>query len=188
MPATSTSYAESPEALVVGLARTGDEKAFAELVQRRQAWIRNLMRRCCGDADLADDLAQQVFLQAWRDIRHLRQPRSFGAWLKRLAINVWRQHARKFDPLEDAQPNRDDHSSHRESTALSMDLDRALATLSSSVRLCVVLAYHEGMTHEEIAALTELPLGTVKSHIRRGSQRLSELLSAYQESTTGDSS
>lgn len=187
MPAISTSFAQSPEALVVGLARTGDQKAFAELVQRRQAWIRNLMRRFCGDAELADDLAQQVFLQAWRDIRHLRQPRSFGAWLRRLAINVWRQHARRADALEDAGEHRDDDLTHRDSAALSMDLDRALGALPRALRLCVVLAYHEGMTHEEIAALTEIPLGTVKSNIRRGSQRLAELLSVYQGTTTGDS-
>ena len=103
MPRTQGSFANSPEALVVGLARTGDRDAFAELVQRRQSWIRNLMRRCCGDASLADDLAQQAFLQAWRKIRHLQQPGSFGVWLKRLAINVWLQHLRKNDALQDAQ-------------------------------------------------------------------------------------
>lgn len=61
----------------MGLARTGDREAFGELVRRRQSWIRNLMRRLCHDAALADDLAQQVFLQAWKDIRKLRQPAKF---------------------------------------------------------------------------------------------------------------
>ena len=76
MPPTKTDdsraeYAQAPESLVVGLARTGDRDAFAELVRRRQAWIRNLMRRLSGDAALADDLAQQTFLQAWRGIAGL---------------------------------------------------------------------------------------------------------------------
>ena len=59
----------------------------------------------------------------------------------------------------------------------------ALATLAHDARLCVVLAYHEGMTHDEIAELTDIPVGTVKSHIRRGSQRLREHLAAYAGKT-----
>ena len=56
-------YPECPETMIVGLARSGDRRAFEELVRRRQSSIRNLMRRCCRDVTLADDLAQQVFLQ-----------------------------------------------------------------------------------------------------------------------------
>ena len=61
-----------------------------------------------------------------------------------------------------------------------LDLDRALARLASDERLCVVLAYSEGMSHSEISAATGLPLGTVKSHIKRGSERLRTLLDAYE--------
>ena len=60
-----------------------------------------------------------------------------------------------------------------------MDLDRALATLADDVRLCVVLAYHERMTRTEIAEFTGIPLGTVKSHVRRGTQKLQQELAAY---------
>lgn len=172
-------YDASPEALVVGLARTGDRAAFAELVQRRQSWARNLMRRCCGDANLADDLAQQIFLQAWRDIGRLKEPKLFGAWLKKLAINIWLKHQRKNDPLKFADAQDGTETRARDTPEVAMDLDRALATLSHAVRLCVVLSYHEGMSHGAIAALTDIPLGTVKSHIRRGTQQLKALLSAY---------
>ena len=71
---------------------------------------------------------------------------------------------------------------------MTMDLDRALATLSKPERLCVVLSYREGMTHAEIAEATDLPLGTVKSHVRRGTQRLQQLLSAYRETTQAEES
>ncbi len=172
-------YAESPEALVAALARTGDRTAFAALVKKRQTWIRDLMRRCCGDPVLADDLAQQTFLQAWRDIARLREPDKFGAWLKRIAINVWRQHARRNDPLFES----DELVAQTGSEArpgLARDLDHALQSLSGVVRLCIVLSYHEGMTHAEVAALTGLPLGTVKSHIKRGSDQLKMLLAAYE--------
>jgi RNA polymerase sigma-70 factor (ECF subfamily) len=180
-------YSGSAEALLVGLARKGDRGAFEELLRRRQAWIRNLMLRCCNNPALADDLAQQTFLQAWRTIHQLRHSGRFAAWLKRLAINTWLQQARKNDPLEHA----DDvelQGGGGDSASIAMDLDRALATLKHKVRLCIVLSYHEGMTHDEIAEFTGLSLGTVKSHIRRGAQRLQSVLAAYQDLPTEEKS
>ncbi len=179
MPQTHAQYGTSPEAVIAALARDGDRDAFAELVRRRQSWIRNLMRRLCGDAHLADDLAQQVFLQAWRNIGQLRQPGRFGAWLKRLAVTVWLQHVRRHDALVQAAEIDETAMAPPAAPGLAMDLDRALATLPEAVRLCIALSYHEGMTQDEIADLVGLPLGTVKSHIRRGAERLRQLLSAY---------
>ena len=187
MPTAQDALSKSPEALVVGLARAGDEDAFAELVKRRQSWVRTLMRHCCGDITLADDLAQQAFLQAWRDIGKLRQHKSFGPWLRRLAINVWRQHLRTSDALRDPDEHDDSQEGVQHNVGMAMDLNRALAKLSETVRLCVVLSYHEGMSHGEIASFTELPVGTVKSHIRRGSERLQQFLSAYEETQPGES-
>lgn len=137
------------------------------------------MRRCCGDFSLADDLAQQVFLQAWKNIPRLQRTSRFRAWLKRVAINVWLQHLRKHDPLKNADECDDALPAQRCDASVAIDLDRALATLSDNVRLCVVLSYHEGMTHGEIAELTRLALGTVKSHVRRGTQRLQQHLADY---------
>lgn len=168
---------------MVSLARQGDRDAFAELVRRRQSWIRNLMQRFCNDASLADDLAQQTFLKMWLSIRTLKQPAAFGGWLKRLAINIWLQHLRKNDALHDSDELADSDRAQHDSNSEGMDLDKALAILSTPVRLCIVLSYHEGMSHGEISELTELPLGTVKSHIKRGTQKLQELLSAYQETS-----
>lgn len=182
MSPSAGSFSNSPEALVVGLARTGDRSAFAELVRRRQSWVRKLMRRFSGDATLADDLAQQVFLQAWRDIARIREPKRFGAWLKRLTLNIWLKHQRVKDPLRGADEDSQSDLVSRDSPDISMDLERALATLSNAARLCVVLSYHEGMSHGEIAELVELPLGTVKSHIRRATGQLREMLSAYSSS------
>ncbi|MDH3642506.1 MAG: RNA polymerase subunit sigma-70, partial [Gammaproteobacteria bacterium] len=90
-------YPDCPEAMMVGFARNGDRKAFEELVRRRQSSVRNLMRRCCRDTTLADDLAQQVFLQVWLKIHTLKQVNAFGGWLKRVAISVWLRHQRRND-------------------------------------------------------------------------------------------
>ncbi len=168
---------------MVRLARNGDRQAFSELVSRRQAWIRNLMRRNCGNVALADDLSQQVFLQAWRTLPQLRDPARFGPWLKRLAVNVWLQQRRRNDPVGEAGEIHDETVATVDTARIAMDLDAALATLADDARLCVVLAYHEGMTHDEIAALTDMPVGTVKSHIRRGTLRLREQLAAYAGAT-----
>jgi RNA polymerase sigma-70 factor (ECF subfamily) len=176
-------YSRSPESIVVRLARNGDRQAFSELVSRRQAWIRNLMRRSCGSVTLADDLSQQVFLRAWRALPQLQDPARFAPWLKRLTINVWLQHARRNDPVRDADELRDETARTDDDARIAMDLDAALAMLAHDARLCIVLAYHEGMTHDEIASLTDIPLGTVKSHIRRGTLRLREQLAAYTGET-----
>jgi RNA polymerase sigma-70 factor (ECF subfamily) len=180
---TQDDYSRSPESIVVRLARNGDRQAYSELVVRRQAWIRNLMRRSSGNVALADDLSQQVFLQAWKALPQLQDPARFGPWLKRLAINVWLQHARRNDPVGEAGELRNEAAGSDDAARIAMDLDTALATLAYDARLCIVLAYHEGMTHDEIAALTEIPVGTVKSHVRRGTLRLREQLAAY----TGES-
>jgi RNA polymerase sigma-70 factor (ECF subfamily) len=188
VPKAHDYYPECPEAFMVSLARAGDRSAFAELVRRRQSSIRNLMRRFCSDATLADDLAQQVFLKVWLSIRTLKQPAAFGAWLKRLAINVWLQYLRKNDALRNADELDEFDHAENDTSGVGLDLDGALATLPAPVRLCVVLSYQDGMSHPEIAELTELPLGTVKSHIRRGTQRLQQLLSAYMDQPDAEKS
>jgi RNA polymerase sigma-70 factor (ECF subfamily) len=182
MPVSPGHYAEGPEALVVSLAARGDKDAFAELVRRRHSWVRSLMRRCCGDVTLADDLSQQVFMQAWRKIRQVKDVNRFAGWLKRLAINEWLQHVRKNDVLKGADDDKRLPKARPATTSLAMDLDGAMATLPGDVSLCITLAYHERMTHAEITGLTGIPSGTVKSHIRRGSKRLKKILSAYNES------
>ncbi len=187
MSAQDKLLGKSPEALLVGLAKKGDRNAFAELLWRRQAWVRTLMLRCCGNPALADDLAQQAFMQAWRMVPQLRQVSRFGPWLKRLAINEWLQHVRKRDPLANANDVVVE-SATTESASIAMDLDAALATLKDHGRLCIVLSYHEGMTHDEIADFTGIALGTVKSHIRRGTQQLREQLAAYRNRSNEENS
>ena len=174
-------YPDCPETFVVTMARTGDRSAFEDLVRRRQSSIRGLMKRCCGDNTLADDLAQQVFLRMWLKIRMLRKPEAFPAWLKRLAISIWLQYLRKHDALRNADELSDTDTQETETKSVGMDLDQALATLSNPVRLCIVLSYQEGMSHTEIAELMGMPLGTVKSHINRGAQKLQKALSAYKD-------
>lgn len=170
------------EALVVGLAIAGDDAAYGELVRRRQAQIRNLLRRLCRNPALADDMAQQSFLQAWRRIRTLQAPGAFGGWLRKIAVTTWLQHLRS-NTVDDSPEATRDEPAHEPTVAERLDLDRALAQLTPDVRLCIVLAHGERMSHREIAEVTDLPLGTVKSHITRGAARLRDLLRVYEATT-----
>lgn len=180
MSPTRLYYPDCPEALIVNLARGGDRAAFEELVRRRQSGVRNFMRRMCNDSPLADDLAQQVFLQVWLNIAKLKAATAFNAWLKKLALSIWLQHIRKKDVLKSSTEIEESERPLPMHTDVAMDLDAALATLSPDVRLCVVLSYHQGMSHQEIHEATEMPLGTIKSHIRRGSDSLRKSLSGYK--------
>lgn len=178
----SLALGQVAEATVVALAMSGDAAAFSELVRRRQSALRNLLRRLSRDPALADDLAQQAFVKAWRSLPKLRSVAAFGAWLRRLAVNTWLEHVRAAHvlPMAMAAEELAGVPGRAPATDEQLDLDRALAQLPPDERLCIVLAYSEGMSHGEISALTALPLGTVKSHIRRGGERLRALLDAYE--------
>jgi RNA polymerase sigma-70 factor (ECF subfamily) len=166
--------------MLVVLAQSGDDSAFGELVRRRAGFMRQLLRHLCRDPSVADDISQQVFIQAWRSLPQLRSAEAFPGWLRRLAVNSWLQHLRRRGgnllplaaiPEEQATP-----------TMLpeQLDLDSALARLAPEVRLCVVLSYHEGLSHGEISRLVSMPLGTVKSHVARGAAQLRQYLKEYR--------
>ena len=171
--------AAAADPLVIALACAGDDGAFAEIVRRRQGRVRKFMYHLCRENSLGDDLAQQVFLTAWRSLRQLRSTEAFDAWLKRIMINTWIGELRRRKLKYAREPAPGDFGSSEDGTAERLDLDAALATLPDEMRLCVVLAYNDGMSHSEIADTTGLPLGTVKSNVSRGAARLREKLSGY---------
>ncbi len=172
---------KAADILVIALACAGDDSAFAEVMRRRQARVRKFMYHLCRQTALGDDLAQQVFLTAWRSLRRLRSAAAFDGWLKRIMVNIWLQEVRRGKVTTISDVELADLAVHHDSTTARVDLDAALSTLPLDMRLCVVLAYNEGLSHPEIAALTSLPLGTVKSHIARGAARLRETLADYGE-------
>lgn len=172
------------ERRTVLLAISGDEAAFAALVRAHQAYVGGLLRRASGNVALAEDLTQATFLRAWRQLRTLKNPDAFRGWLRRIALNllvdaVRRGAAPRAGPEHgiDGTPQ----PSPEAAIARAMDLDAALARLAPAQRACIVLAYGEGMSHSEIAATLDLPLGTVKSHIGRGVSTLRACLIDWSE-------
>lgn len=165
------------EAGLIALARRGDDSAFDELVRRRQTWLRGLLRRWSGDAQLADDLAQEAFVRAWKNLRRLESPAAFGGWLRQIALNVWLDCARRRNvPMAALEDGDMAGEPVVLDVAAAIDLERALAALRPPERVCIVLAIAEGMSHAEVARATGIPLGTVKSHIARGTAKLRTVL------------
>lgn len=168
-------------ALLVALAKLGSKTAFSELVKRHQSPARILLRRLSGDARLAEDLSQQVFLSAWVGMANLCSVDAFPAWLRKLAVNIWLKHYRKKNPVKNAEDIDEILlAAPKISIGAGIDIDNTLALLSGEERMCILLCYHEGM----IAELTGLPPGTVKSHIVRGNKKLRKFLSAYNGMTS----
>lgn len=172
---------------------TEDRHAFAELVRRHQSSVRACLRKLtAGNYALADDLAQETFILAWRNLASFRQEARFSTWLYRIATNCWLAHNRKrreellgdrVDALaedDDTMPHIDAmQSDHARGTTLKVDLERAMAALSEAERAAIVQCYHHDLTHEEAAYVLDCPIGTVKTHVLRGKQKLKAALSAY---------
>jgi len=168
------------ESAVIAMAVAGDRAAFVELIRRRQQGVRRFMRQLCRDETLADDLAQQVFLRMWRSLPQLDVLERFNGWLKQVMVSVWMDEIRQRRSRIPGFAGVDSEgASARQSPGLERDLESALAQLEARTRLCVVLAYSEGHTHPEIAALLAIPLGTAKSLVTRGAQELRALLRDY---------
>lgn len=172
---------QAAEAVLIALACAGETPAFGEIVKRYQNRVRNFMRRLCNNPDLADDLAQQAFLKAWKSIRQLRSPAAFYGWLKKIMVSIWLEDIRrnKLDFTDSDEP--DQSEAYNSPAGAKIDLDAALVQLSPLMRICVVLAYNEGLSHQEISDVTDIPLGTVKSNISRGAAKLRILLSDYRK-------
>ena len=139
------------------------------------------MLRLCGHRDEAEDLSQQVFLRVWQSIPSLRSANAYYGWQKQVMLNVWKEslRRRKIQLSSGNEQHIDEVAATDTSPRLGMDLENALAQLTPPMRVCVVLAYHEGMTYPEIAELTGMPVGTIKSNVSRGTAKLKTLLAGY---------
>lgn len=177
---TAAELGAAAEPVIIALACASDARAFAELVRRRHARVRKFMYHLCRRPALGDDLAQQVFITVWQSLPQLRAAAAFDGWLRRIMVTTWLEETRKRRIEFTTAVDLEVAAAQDDATAERLDLDAALARLSADARLCVVLAYNDGLSHGEIATLTGWPLGTVKSHVARGAARLRELLAAYR--------
>ncbi len=189
--------ASSPvtDAQLIARAIVGDDRhAFAELVRRNQSAVRACLRKLtAGNHALADDLAQETFVLAWRNLRSFRQEARFSTWLYRIATNCWLADARKRketllgDAEDSIADDADDGGLAAEgatpdgsaATTLRLDLERAMRVLSEAERAAIVQCYHNDLSHEEAAFVLGIPVGTVKTHVLRAKQKMKTELEAW---------
>jgi RNA polymerase sigma-70 factor (ECF subfamily) len=165
----------SGEDILARKAADGDSAAFASLVRGRQSSLRGfLLRLTRGDHALADDLAQETFIEAHRKLAQYDGRGSFAGWLYAIAWSrfLMETRKRKLEPLDDT----DEGSGPQSDPHLKLDLEKALAMLRPPERSALTLCFALGMPHEEAAQVMNLPLGTLKSHVARGRVKLKILL------------
>ncbi len=175
MTPSPNSRASAHDLDLVALAATGERDAFGELVRRHGSAVRGLLRRMGADPALADDLGQDAFLAAFEQIADFRGEGTFQAWVKRIAARLyvrrWRRDSR-VDLMADPPEQAPETGSGQAGAADRIDLDEALRSLSPVERMCVSLCYGGGLSHAEAALALNTPLGTVKSHVKRGLDKL----------------
>jgi len=163
--------------LATRVAGSDDQAAFQQLVERHQAVIRGFLRRLlAGDHGTADDLAQETFLLAYRKMPDWKASGTFSSWLHAIAYRQFLQFRRKHGRQQVMSEPPDPGFDPGQAVDAEILLPRLMRQVSPEERACLTLAYAAGMSHPEIAGITGLPLGTVKTHISRGRQKLQQWL------------
>lgn len=163
------------EARLINAARKGDSRAYAALVDAHQQAVRGFLRRFAGHWADADDLAQEAFVTAWRKLARFEGRSSFRSWVSgigfRIARDAKRAHGRA--QVRDSDwLNEQDVGEEGAPVEDRIAVTRAMAELPDEQRAVVALCLGEGFSHSEAAEILKLPLGTVKSHVTRGRERL----------------
>jgi len=175
---------DSNERELVERCRSGDERAFQELVDRYKDLVFALIARTVQDRSRAEDLAQDVFLRVHRGLPYFRGEARLSTWLYRIVANVCAQDAGRPVPV-----SIDDERVRARVTAstaardqqfgdleLRDRLEKAIARLPGNYRLLIAAHYLDGMRYEDLADALQLPLGTVKTQLHRAKQQLRRLL------------
>jgi len=161
---------KTDEELVANVVATQDSASFELLVKRHQSKVRNWLRQLSRSVALSDDLAQDAFLIAWRRMSTFRGTGTFSGWLMKIAFNAYLQSDRKQKRESEGNEQLivECDPVYSEDIGLHIDVMRLLSPLTEQERVVMVLCYAHGYSHAEIAEIVDMPLGTVKSHIRRG--------------------
>ena len=171
------------ETELITRAKNGERNAFSELVCIHAQGVRNVIYRMCGDAQIAEDAAQETFIQAWLHLSSYRPQTSLRNWLYRIAFNAATDMLRKEKrilpnaledlPLSDPLPGPEAVFSQEERTTL---VKKAILSLPDACRAVLVLREYEEMSYHEIAEALDIPLGTVMSRLNYARKLLKERL------------
>jgi RNA polymerase sigma-70 factor (ECF subfamily) len=164
----------------------GDESAFALIVQRHKEKVRNIIYLTMNSSNAVDDIAQDVFLTVYRNLKNFRFESQFTTWLYRITVNKCKDYMRKikirniFTPIKEAEEQTEDTISS-ESSDIAVLVHKAIAKLPEKLRIPLLLKDIEGMSYQEIAETVQCEIGTVKSRIFRAREGLKNILKPYEE-------
>lgn len=175
----------------------GNEGAYTELVKRHQVRIYQMAQNLVGSADDADDLAQMVFVKAYRSLNRFQGDAQFSTWLYRICVNCcydWMKAQKRWDlaerdeewwgqlPTESILFGKEECPDQQVISREFDDvLDTALQKLTPEFRTVVVLREINGLSYDEIAELMECEVGTVKSRLFRARTQLRKILTPFKE-------
>jgi RNA polymerase sigma-70 factor (ECF subfamily) len=171
-------------ALVTQVAVFHNKRAFDQLVKEYQSPVRRFfLTQTGGDSQLSDDLAQETFIKAYTSISQFRGTSSFLTWLIRIAYNVHYDYRRSTKPIQHTDElapatllAADRATASTQQPMLSNDINQALAQLNGEERACITLQMIDGYAIDEIADITGINKNTVKSHLRRGKEKMANYL------------
>ena len=181
--------------ILVARCQEGDKKAFELLVKKYERRIFHLIYRMTQDPSVVEPLAQEVFLKAYRALPSFRGQSQFYTWIYRIAINTCLSHAKRSHAEETCEVETDvntlavsgefscahleDPEQHLMRKEFYARVLEAVRKLPEELRISIILREFLGLNYEEIAEVSQIPLGTVRSRIFRGRARLRELLGPF---------
>ena len=168
--------------LATQVAMFGNKRAFDQIVRDYQSPVRRFfLNQTLGDEMLSDDLAQETFLKAYTHIGQYRGTSSLLTWLTRIAYNVFYDYRRSEKVKMECETPLESLASAKSSlltlqSSLHQDIYQALSLLKEDERTCITLQLIDGYAIDEIADITKMPTGTVKSHLKRGKDKMANYL------------
>jgi len=166
-------------ALVTQVAVFHNKRAFDQLVRKYQSPVRRFfLNQTLGDEQLSDDLAQETFIKAYVSISKFRGISSFSTWLMRIAYNVFYDQVRSKHLTDDIEesPSVMRQTASTGDSNIKMDIHAAMALLKTDERTCITLQLIDGYPIDEISKITGIAENTVKSHLKRGKEKMANYL------------
>lgn len=168
--------------LVAQVIAGANGRAFELLVRKYQGQVRRFfLHQTLGDRMQSDDLSQETFIKAYRQIASFRSLSSFPTWLYSIAYNVWLDHLRakrQTIQLDEALPVASEEGKNN-AVDTKIDLYEALKLLTDAERTCITLFYLDDLPIRQVANITSMPESTVKSHLSRGKQKMATYLKQH---------